>query len=341
MNVLITGGAGFIGSHTYVALVEAGHRPIVLDDFSNASPSVLDALAGICQGPVGFYQGNIDDAALLDRIFQNESIDGIIHFAAFKAVGESTEQPLKYYRNNVAASITLLEKCLEHGVQSLVFSSSCTVYGQAKDLPVSEDAPIQVANSPYGNTKQIGEEMMRDLVLSKAPIKIMALRYFNPIGAHPSAAIGELPNGIPSNLIPFLTQSVAGLRGPLQVFGNDYPTPDGTAIRDYIHVMDLAEAHVQALDHLSQIKESTHFDCINIGTGDGKSVLQVIQAFEKATGEKVPYEIKSRRAGDITAIYAATDKSKKVLNWQTKRSLEEALRDAWNWQLHLKSQASV
>jgi UDP-glucose 4-epimerase len=333
MNILITGGAGFIGSHTYVVLKENGFNPIIIDNFSNSSTHVIQQLETICQSAVVYYHLDVNDPNTYDQVFNEHKIDGIIHFAASKAVGESVENPLKYYKNNVASTILLLEKMQEHHVKNLVFSSSCTVYGQPAELPVTEKSPVQVAISPYGNTKQMCEEIIADTTQASKDLKAISLRYFNPIGAHKSALIGELPLGPPANLIPYLTQSVAGLRGPLQVFGTDYPTPDGSAIRDYIHVCDLAEAHVKALKHLLEQKEaSSYYDFFNIGTGDGTSVLQIIQAFEKTTGEKVNYELKPRRSGDITAVYAAIGKSKDVLGWQSKRSLEESLKDAWAWQ---------
>lgn len=332
MKILITGGAGFIGSHTYVVLKENGYTPIIVDNFSNSSEKVIGQLEIITNDSVLYNSGDVNDAKTYDTIFQAHEIKGIIHFAAAKAVGESVENPLKYYRNNVASTILLLEKMQEYGVQNLVFSSSCTVYGQPEILPVTEDSPVQSAMSPYGNTKQICEEIIRDTVGASQDFKAIALRYFNPIGAHPSALIGELPLGTPANLIPFLTQSVAGIRGPLQVYGTDYPTKDGTAIRDYIHVCDLAEAHVKALEHLIQQGNQKYYDFFNIGTGEGSSVLEVIQAFEKATGEKVNYKVRDRRSGDITSVYAATQKSNLVLKWKTKRDLIESLKDAWAWQ---------
>ncbi|MHA8075597.1 UDP-glucose 4-epimerase GalE [Aquirufa sp. TARAVU-A1A] len=332
MNILITGGAGFIGSHTYVALKEHGFTPIIVDNFSNSSDSVIRQLAEICQEPVEFVQGDINLPETLDTVFSHYNIEGVIHFAAAKAVGESVENPLKYYRNNVGTTILLLEKMQEYGVKNLVFSSSCTVYGQPETLPVTENSPVMKALSPYGNTKQICEEIIEESTRASQRLKSISLRYFNPIGAHKSAKIGELPLGPPANLIPYLTQSVAGLRGPLQIWGTDYPTPDGTAIRDYIHVCDLAEAHVKALAYLIKQNQTPFYDFFNIGSGEGCSVLQVIQAFEKATGKKVNYEIRERRAGDITSVYASTDKSNKILDWKAKRSLEESLKDAWAWQ---------
>ena len=332
MNILITGGAGFIGSHTYVALKEHGFRPIIVDNFSNSSDSVIRQLAEICQEPVEFVQGDINLHATLDTVFTHYNIEGVIHFAAAKAVGESVENPLKYYRNNVGATILLLEKMQEYGVKNLVFSSSCTVYGQPETLPVTENSPVLQALSPYGNTKQICENIISESTLASRSLKSISLRYFNPIGAHKSAKIGELPLGPPANLIPFLTQSVAGLRGPLQIWGTDYPTPDGTAIRDYIHVCDLAEAHVKALAYLIKQDKAPFYDYFNIGSGQGSSVMQVIQAFESATGKKVNYEIRDKRPGDITSVYASTEKSNKILDWKAKRSLEESLKDAWAWQ---------
>jgi UDP-glucose 4-epimerase len=332
MQILITGGAGFIGSHTYVVLKEHGYTPIIVDNFSNSSKKVIKNLEIITKEPVIFEEGDVNHPETYDLLFTKYDIKGIIHFAASKAVGESVENPLKYYRNNVAATVLLLEKMAQYGLSNLVFSSSCTVYGQPETLPATEESPVQPATSPYGNSKQICEEIIRDTVAASSTLKAIALRYFNPIGAHESALIGELPIGPPANLIPFLTQSVAGIRGPLQVWGTDYPTPDGTAIRDYIHVVDLAGAHVKALAHLIDGKSTENYDFFNIGTGQGSSVMEVITAFEKATGKKVPYEIRDRRAGDITAVYASTDKSNQVLGWKTQFSLEKALQDAWKWQ---------
>jgi UDP-glucose 4-epimerase len=335
MNILITGGAGFIGSHTFVVLKENGFTPVILDNFSNSSLNVISQLEKITSNEVIFVEGDVNNKKDLDQIFSQWNIQGVIHFAASKAVGESVENPLKYYRNNVSATILLLEKMIEYGVRNLVFSSSCTVYGQPKALPVTESAEIQVATSPYGNTKQICEEIISDTVRAKSPLSAISLRYFNPIGAHPSGLIGELPLGPPANLIPFLTQSVAGLRGPLNVYGNDYPTPDGTAIRDYIHVCDLANAHVKALQYLMDQNATNFYDFFNIGTGNGSSVLEVIRNFERATGEKVNYEIQDRRIGDVTAVYASTEKSNKTLNWKAEISLEQSLKDAWTWQQNL------
>jgi UDP-glucose 4-epimerase len=332
MKVLITGGAGFIGSHTYVYLQSNGFHPIILDNFSNSRESVIENLEKITCSPVTYYNGDANQVPVLEQIFTEHQIEGVIHFAADKAVGESVSNPLKYYENNLLSTIQLLKMMIQHDVKNIVFSSSCTVYGQPDSLPVTENSPIKTAESPYGNTKQICEEILSDTVTSGAPIKAVSLRYFNPIGAHESYLIGELPLGVPANLIPFLTQSVAGLRGALSVYGNDYPTADGTAIRDYIHVCDLAAAHVKALEFANKQVQSSFYEVFNVGTGKGSSVLEVIEAFEKANQIKVNYEIKPRRAGDITAVYADTQKSEKMLQWKAEKSLEEALRDAWHWQ---------
>lgn len=336
-NILVTGGAGYIGSHVIVKLHEVGYNPIILDNFSNSAKSVLTGLKNITGKDFTCYEGDILDEELLGRIFSENKIDGVIHFAAKKAVGESVEKPLYYYKNNVSGLITVLESMIEYGCKNLVFSSSCTVYGQPDELPVTEKSPKKPANSPYGNTKQIGEEIIEDVVVSGSKIKSIALRYFNPIGAHPSAEIGELPLGVPNNLVPFITQTAAGIREKLTVFGSDYNTPDGTCIRDYIHVMDLAEAHVQAIKALESVNEVSHFDVINIGTGRGNTVLEVINAFEKVTNKKLKYEIGPRRPGDVEKVYAQVDKSTTVLDWKTKHSLEDSMRDAWNWQQRISN----
>lgn len=334
-DILVTGGAGYIGSHVVVRLHEEGYNPIILDDFSNSQKSVLDGLFKITGRNFKLYEGDILDRDLFLKVFKENEIHGVIHFAAKKAVGESVEQPLLYYKNNISGLVYLLETMKESSVNNLVFSSSCTVYGQPDTLPVSEKSPTKLANSPYGNTKQIGEEIIQDLVSSKVGFKSVALRYFNPIGAHPSGEIGELPLGVPSNLVPFITQTAAGLRDSLIVFGDDYDTTDGTCVRDYIHVMDLADAHVQCLKHLDSISDLNHFDFVNIGTGKGSTVLEVISSFEKASGLNLKYAIGNRRSGDVEKIYAQVDKSSSLLNWQTKLSLDDALRDAWNWQKKL------
>ena len=336
-NILVTGGAGYIGSHVVVRLHEENYNPVILDNFSNSEKSVLNRLKEITGKEFTLYEGDILDSTLLKTIFDKESIDGVIHFAAKKAVGESVEKPLEYYNCNVVGLLSVLEAMLQASVLNMVFSSSCTVYGQPDELPVTEESPKKPANSPYGNTKQIGEEIIEDTVLSGQQLKSIALRYFNPIGAHPSSLIGELPLGVPNNLVPFITQTAAGLREKLTVFGSDYDTPDGTCIRDYIHVMDLADAHVQALNKLDSIYQNSHFDVINIGTGRGNTVLEAINAFENVTGEKLNYQIGPRRAGDVEKVYAQVDKSKNVLNWETKYSLQDSMRDSWNWQKKLSN----
>ena len=332
MKILVTGGAGFIGSHTVVELHNAGLESIILDNFSNSEKKVLAGIEQIIGKQVKYYEADVNDSTTWDKVFTEQKIDGIIHFAAAKAVGESVENPLKYYRNNVSATVLMLEKMLEHQISNLVFSSSCTVYGEPDSLPVTENSAIKTATSPYGNTKQIGESIIKDTVQSTNNLHAISLRYFNPIGAHESCLIGELPLGPPANLVPFLTQSVAGIRGQLSVYGNDYPTSDGTAVRDYIHVVDLAKAHVSALNLLLKQPEGQYYDFFNIGTGKGSSVLEVITAFEEATNLKVDYAIKPRREGDVIAVYADCTKSKAVLGWQTEKSLKDALGDAWNWQ---------
>ncbi len=340
MNILITGGAGFIGSHTAVALAEAGFNPILIDDFSNAEPSTLDGLKFILGREVTCYRGDCADRDLLRRIFAEQNIGGVIHFAAYKAVGESMQQPLKYYNNNLGTTIALLEVMLEAGISPFLFSSSCTVYGDPEKVPVTEETPVLPALSVYGNTKQIGEEMLRDVVAAGKKLKVVSLRYFNPIGAHPSALIGELPRGVPGNLVPYLSQSAAGLRPLLTVYGNDYNTPDGTGVRDYIHVMDLAEAHVSALKYLLGCSDEPCYEVFNAGTGKGVSVLELIQNFERINGVKVPYRLGPRRSGDVPMVYADAGKAERVLHWRAKRSLDEALADMWRWQQHLLKQAS-
>ncbi len=337
MNILVTGGAGFIGSHTVIALAEAGFTPVIVDDFSNSERSVLGGLEKILGGKVTCHEADCNDAAAMRRIFQQEKPGGVIHFAAFKAVGESMAEPLRYYRNNLGSLITLLEIMLEHGTANLIFSSSATVYGQPDLLPVSEESHLEPAMSVYGNTKAVGEEILHDVAAAGKPVKIISLRYFNPIGAHPSALIGELPRGVPNNLVPFVTQTAAGLRPQLSVFGNDYPTPDGTCIRDYIHVMDIAEAHVVALQHLDQRPGASLYDVFNIGTGQGASVMEVIKTFEAASGTALNYQIAARRPGDVAAVFADVSKAEKLLGWTAKRSLHQALEDAWRWQVSLKT----
>jgi UDP-glucose 4-epimerase len=333
-KILITGGAGYIGSHTAVELWNAGLEPIILDDFSNSHETVLDRLAEITGKRFAFYKGDCNQREILDQIAQDHQLIGVIHFAAFKAVGESTQQPLAYYKNNLGSLLVLLEFMKDKGIQNIVFSSSCTVYGQPDVLPVTEATPRKDAESPYGNTKKIGEDILLDYVKSKPGIRVVALRYFNPVGAHLSAKIGELPMGTPQNLVPFITQTAAGIREKLTVFGNDYDTPDGSCVRDYIHVVDLADAHVKALGFLFE-KPLDFYEVLNVGTGRGNTVLEVIHAFEKVNGIKLAYEIGPRRAGDVVKTWADTTKINQVLGWYPKYSLEDCMRDSWRWQLTL------
>ena len=334
MKIIVTGGAGYIGSHTVVELNNSGYEPIIIDNFSNSEKSVLDGLQEIIGVKVKLYEGDCTDKAFMRDVFKIENPDGAIHFAAYKAVGESVDNPLKYYHNNLVSLIVLLDNMIQFGAKNLVFSSSCTVYGTPNKLPVTEKSVIKKPESPYGFTKQIAEQIIEDTVKSTEALSAVALRYFNPIGAHPSAKIGELPLGVPNNLVPFVTQTAAGLREKLVVFGDDYSTPDGSNIRDYIHVVDLAKAHVKTLDYLQ--KNNQVFDAINIGTGKGNSVFEVIETFKKVTGQTLPYKIGERRAGDVEQVFASVDKSKKILDWEAELNLEDALRDAWNWQLTLK-----
>ncbi len=336
-NVLITGGAGYIGSHTAVSLRDAGYTPVILDDFSNSHPKVIQRLEEILGESITYFEGDCCYLPTVLDIFREVPLTGVIHFAASKAVGESVERPIKYYANNINSLLTIIRAMTEFEVSHLVFSSSCTVYGQPDRLPVTENTPSQPAESPYGNTKQIGEEIIRDVTLSPHPLKAVSLRYFNPIGAHPSAGIGELPLGTPNNLVPFITQTAAGIRDELTIFGNDYHTTDGTCIRDYIHVQDLAEAHVKALQFLESCEQSNIYEVFNIGTGSGNSVMEIINTFQKATGESVNYKIGPRRKGDIEQIYANVEKARKVLGWEASHTLDEALAHAWNWQQSILS----
>jgi UDP-glucose 4-epimerase len=338
-NILVTGGLGFIGSHTIVCLHEAGYVPVIIDNLHNSRIEVLSAIEKLIGYIPEFIQGDINDKSLMTDIFQKYQPEAVIHFAAHKAVGESVEQPLMYYQNNVVGLVTLLEVMKNSNCKKLVFSSSCTVYGEPEQVPVKESTPTRPAASPYGATKQMAEVILKD----NSGFEVQCLRYFNPVGAHASSLIGELPLGVPNNLIPYLTQTVAGIRPQLTVHGGDYNTPDGTCIRDYIHVMDLAEAHVAAINRLL-INTAEHtvedgdpsrgnFEVFNIGTGEGYSVLEVISAFESATGMKVPHVIGPRRNGDIVAVWADTTKVNEVLGWKARRNLETMMKDAWNWQL--------
>jgi UDP-glucose 4-epimerase len=334
MKILVTGGAGYIGSHTVVELVQAGYEPIIVDNFNNSKESVLAGLRDILGREVTCYHIDCGDASALREVFQKESdIKGVIHFAAYKAVGESVQKPLMYFQNNVGSLLTLLEVMPEFGVENLVFSSSCTVYGIPDALPVTEGTPTKPASSPYGRTKQMCEDIIRDV--SAAPnnkVHSILLRYFNPIGAHSSAKIGELPLGVPNNLVPFITQTAAGLRDKLTIFGDTYDTPDGTNIRDYIHVVDLAKAHITAVQRLLDRKAPEVVETFNVGTGNGNSVLEVVKTFEEASGQKLNYVIGPPRAGDVPAIYADATKSAEVLGFKTETSLFDSLASAWKWQ---------
>ncbi|WP_298039176.1 UDP-glucose 4-epimerase GalE [uncultured Desulfuromonas sp.] len=328
MRVLVTGGAGFIGSHTVVELLEADHQVVVVDNLSNSSLVALERVAGICGRAPAFAKVDICDKAGLRQVFAEHRPEAVVHFAGLKAVGESVEKPLSYYQNNIAGTATLCEVMAEHGVRQLVFSSSATVYGDPETLPIREDAPLGATN-PYGRTKLFIEEMLRDLHVADPSWRIAILRYFNPIGAHSSGRIGEDPQGIPSNLFPFITQVAIGRRDRLQVFGDDYPTADGTGVRDYIHVVDLALGHLKALERLAA---GPGLVTCNLGTGQGYSVLEMVKSFERVSGRKVPYEIIARRPGDIAACYADPSMAQKELGWTTIRSLDEMCRDGWRWQ---------
>lgn len=337
-TILVTGGTGFIGSHTTVELQNAGYNVVIVDDLSNSSIDVLDGIEKITGVRPVFEKIDLRNLDETEAVFKKyPGIKGIIHFAASKAVGESVEKPLHYYRNNIVSLVNLLELMPKYDVKGIIFSSSCTVYGQpsAENLPVTEEAPVQKAMSPYGNTKQINEEIIRDFINSGANIKSVILRYFNPIGAHPSALIGELPNGVPLNLIPFVTQTAIGIRKELKIFGNDYNTPDGTCIRDYIYVVDLAVAHVKAMARVLE-QETDPVEVFNIGTGKGLSTYEVIQGFEKATGVKVPWSFAPRRSGDIEKVWGNVDKANKVLGWKADTPLEDVLASAWKWQCALR-----
>ncbi len=338
MKVLVTGGLGYIGSHTVVELQNEGYEVIVIDNLSNSSLDVLDGIQRITSKKPEFYKSDLRDKSSISSFFEtNKSIRGVIHFAASKAVGESVERPLHYYENNVTTLINLLSEYEKLENKNFIFSSSCTVYGEADDLPITEESPVKPAKSPYGNTKQIGEEIIKDLTNRSEEFKSIALRYFNPIGAHESSHIGELPKGIPQNLVPYITQTAIGLRQELSVFGDDYSTSDGTCIRDYIHVVDVAKAHVNALQRLLFNKQSSNYEIYNIGTGIGSSVLDVINSFERVSGTKLNYKIVERRPGDVIAAYADTSKVNKILGWKSELTLDDAIRDAWNWEQKIRS----
>jgi UDP-glucose 4-epimerase len=334
-KILVTGGLGFIGSHTVVELQQEGFEVVIIDNLSNSTIDVLDKITSITNRKPEYHNIDLRDKTAVKTFFANNTIDGVIHFAASKAVGESVQMPLEYYENNISSLVYVLQEMRANKVSNFIFSSSCTVYGQADELPITENAPIKPAESPYGNTKQIGEEIIKDTT-NISDLKAVALRYFNPIGAHESAKIGELPIGVPQNLIPFVTQTAAGIREELSIFGNDYPTPDGTAVRDYIHVVDLAKAHIVALKRLLNKQNKASFEVFNLGTGKGNSVLEVIQTFEKVTGKKLNYKFVDRREGDITSAYADTTIANKELGWKAELSLDDALLSAWKWQLTLR-----
>ena len=336
-TILVTGGTGFIGSHTTVELQAAGYDVVIVDNLSNSREDVLDGIEKISGIRPAFEKIDLCDFEATENVFKKyPKISGIIHFAASKAGGESVEKTLKYYRNNILSLVNLLELMPKYNVKGIIFSSSCTVYGQPDVLPATEETPIKKAESPYGNTKQINEEIIYDTVKSGSPIKAILLRYFNPIGSHPSAIIGEMPNGVPQNLIPYLTQAAMGIRKELSVFGDDYDTPDGSCIRDYIYVVDLAKAHVCAMTRIMEDKTTEPVEVYNVGTGKGTSVLELIHAFEKATGVKLPYKIVGRRPGDIVKVWGNVDKANKVLGWKAETPLEDVLATAWKWQCALR-----
>jgi UDP-glucose 4-epimerase len=336
-KILVTGGTGYIGSHTTVELIQEGFDVVIIDNLYNSEAGVIDRIFRITGIKPELEIFDVCEADKLNLFFRNhQEIDGIIHFAAYKAVGESVGKPLDYYRNNLLSLINLLEAMKAFSIPRLVFSSSCTVYGQPERLPVSEDAPIQPAISPYGNTKQVGEEIIRDTTAADVKIKAISLRYFNPIGAHPTALIGELPRGVPENLVPYITQTAFGLRDELKVFGNDYDTPDGSCIRDYLHVVDLAKAHVKAVKRLIENKNKTNYEIFNLGTGKGVSVLEAIKSFENVSGIKLKYTITSRRAGDIEKIWADPSKANDELGWKTESSLDESMKTAWDWENYIR-----
>ena len=337
MAILVTGGLGYIGSHTVVELLNNNFEVVIIDDLSNSEKFILKNIEEVSGKKPVFYPFDLKRKELLKQVFDAHKIDGCIHFAAYKAVGESQEKPVDYYENNLFSLINLLQEFKERNISNFIFSSSCTVYGQADKMPIDEETELKLPESSYGKTKQMGEEILKDFATAHQK-KITLLRYFNPIGAHPTAKLGELPIGIPNNLVPYVMQTAAGIREKLSVWGDDYPTEDGTAVRDYIYVVDLAKAHVKALQKLINSTENTQIDIYNLGTGKGSSVLEVVHAFEKANDVNVPYQICERRAGDITIAYANADKAERELGWKADTTLEEALRTTWQWQKYLESQ---
>lgn len=340
MNILVTGGTGYIGSHTVVELLNQGYTPILIDNLSNSREEMVVAIGKITGKHVDFFNIDLCNKGELEKFFSVYKIDAIIHFAAFKSVGESVEEPLNYYKNNLLSLINLLEVCKERKIDHFVFSSSCSVYGQTEFQPVTEETPLQKAESPYGNTKQIGEEILRDFVRVN-PFNGMALRYFNPAGAHPSALIGEYPVQPPNNLVPVITQTAAGKRKSMTVFGSDYNTPDGTCVRDYIHVVDVAKAHVAAIHYLLGKKNKKPFTILNLGSGKGHTVIEVIRAFEKVTGNKLNYSIGPRRPGDVEKVWADTTKATRELNWTAEYTIEQIMETAWAWEMHLAKEVQI
>ncbi len=336
-RILVTGGLGFIGSHTVVELIEAGHEPVIVDNLSNSSVAVLDGIEAITGKRPLFEKVDLKIKEEVEQLFNRHGdLDGIIHFAAFKAVGESVSKPLEYYENNLGSLVYLLQNLRDHGLDNFIFSSSCTVYGEAEELPITEKSPVQAAMSPYGNTKQIGEEVIQDAIEAHK-FNAISLRYFNPIGAHPSAEIGESPLGVPLNLVPYVTQTAAGVREQLSVFGSDYETRDGTNERDYIHVVDVAKAHVVAVERLVSKKNANNYEFFNLGTGTGSTVLEVIQSFERVSDSKLNYKIVERRPGDVTAAFADTTKANQELGWKAKKNLDDAMADAWRWEKKIRN----
>ena len=331
MKILVTGGAGYIGSHTVVELINAGHTPIIIDNFANSEQWIIDRIEQITNTKPKIYIANCMDNTVLEEIFSTEEIDGVIHFVALKAVGESVQKPLEYYYNNINSLLNVLKMMQKYKVENIVFSSSATVYGEPDDNPLTENSPRKQATNPYGNTKMIAEDILKDVITSKSKISAIPLRYFNPIGAHESHLIGELPKGVPSNLVPYITQTAAGIRDELTVFGDNYDTPDGTCIRDFIHVVDLAKAHIATLEYLDK-QTSPFFDVFNVGTGNGTSVMELINTFEKVNNTKVNYTIGPRREGDVEACWADTTKINSIIGWKATKTIEDAMKDAWQWQ---------
>ena len=336
-NILVTGGTGYIGSHTAIELIKAGHEVFIIDDLSNSSIDTLNRVEKLSGKRPIFEQFKLRDSAKVDDFFEEFEIDAVIHFAAYKAVGESVTHPMKYYKNNLVSLANVVDAMVNNNIKNIVFSSSATVYGQPDTLPATEETPVVPAESPYGNTKQIGEQMLIDQTIATKSFNAIALRYFNPIGAHESGENGELPLGVPNNLMPFITQTAIGLRNELKVFGDDYSTPDGTAVRDYIHVVDIAKAHVKAIERMIGGKSESQFEIFNLGTGKGFSVKQVIDSFEKTTGVKLNYSIAPRRSGDVEQIYASTDKANNVLGWKAEKSLDDMTLSAWKWEKYLEA----